>query len=321
MKAAVVTGIGIPPVYSTFVDPEPTDEAQIITVSAAALTHLTKGRASGTHYSSKGGFPFVAGFDGTGTLADGRRVYFAQPEAPFGAMAERTLVKTSMCVELPSGLDEIRAAALANPGMSSWAALKERAKFVKGETVLINGATGIAGRLSVQIARYLGAKKVIATGRNSAVLQALKGMGADVTIELTSDAAALEKAFNGQFSEGVDVVLDYLWGDSAEVLLAAAAHAAPEAVPIRFVSIGSTAGPKISLASALLRSSALDLLGSGLSSIPLPRLLKAVEEVFAATIPGGFEIPIKAVPLAQIAEYWNSEDARVRTVFTTGNRL
>jgi NADPH:quinone reductase-like Zn-dependent oxidoreductase len=317
MKAAVVTEMGMPPVYGTFVDPKPAEGYDIIAVTAAALTQVTKSRASGTHYSSKGGLPFVPGIDGTGTCEDGRRVYFAMPEAPFGGMAERTMVKTSLCVELPSDLDDVKAAAIANPGMSSWAALKDRAKFVKGETVLINGATGIAGRLAVQVAKYLGAKKVIATGRNPEALPSLNGLGAEVTVDLTRDAAALEEEFKAHFSEGIDVVLDYLWAESAEILLLAAAKSAPEAVPIRFVSIGSASGPKLSLPSAVLRSSALELMGSGINSIPIARLVKAIAELFSATARGGFKISTKSVPLSKIAEHWSSQDSSARTVFTT----
>jgi NADPH:quinone reductase-like Zn-dependent oxidoreductase len=60
-------------------------------------------------------------------------------------MAERTAVPASLCVSLPDDLDDVTAAAAANPGMSSCAALVERAKLMKGESVLINGATGVSG--------------------------------------------------------------------------------------------------------------------------------------------------------------------------------
>ena len=79
-----------------------------------------------------------------------------------------------------------QAAAIANPGMSAWAALKERARLLPGETVLVNGATGTAGRLAVQIAKHMGAKKVIATGRNPQALRALEAIGADLSIPLGS---------------------------------------------------------------------------------------------------------------------------------------
>lgn len=70
-------------------------------------------------------------------------------------MAEQTLVAPGHWVELPDGVDDVTAAAIANPGMSSWAALRESARFQKGESVLVNGGTGTAGRLAIQIAKHL----------------------------------------------------------------------------------------------------------------------------------------------------------------------
>ena len=99
-----------------------------VTVTAAAISHVVKSRASGTHYSSSGQFPFVVGIDGVGRLDDGRRVYFVLPRAPYGSMAERTVVPSAQCLALPDDLDDVTAAAIANPGMSSWAAYTERAQ-------------------------------------------------------------------------------------------------------------------------------------------------------------------------------------------------
>ena len=186
----------------------------------------------------------MAGFDGVGRLDDGRRVYFALPRAPYGSMGEWTVASSAHCVALPDGLDDVTAAAIANPGMSSWAAYKERAMLSAGETVLVNGATGTAGRLAVQIAKHLGAAKVIATARNLEALKSVAALGADVTIPLVEDAAALENVFKEQFAAGVDVVIDYLWGPSAERLLTAAAKAGKDAVPIRFVQVGAVSGPQ-----------------------------------------------------------------------------
>jgi NADPH:quinone reductase-like Zn-dependent oxidoreductase len=135
------------PSYGEFQSPVGREGLEVITVTAAALTNLTKGRAAGSHYSADNRYPVVPGVDGVGTLAGGRRVYFAMPEAPFGAMAEQTLVDTRRTLTLPDSLDDVGAAALANPGMSCLAALVERACFQAGETVLINGATGAAGSL------------------------------------------------------------------------------------------------------------------------------------------------------------------------------
>ncbi len=231
MKAAVIPGPGQTPVYGDFSEPQARPGENRVTVTAAAISHVVKGRASGTHYSSSGQFPFVAGIDGVGRLDDGRRVYFVLPKAPHGSMAERAVVPSGQCVAVPDDLDDATAAAIANPGLSSWAAYAERARLKAGETVLVNGATGTAGRLAVQIARHLGAKKVIATARNADALKSVAALGADVTIPLVEDGDVLEGAFKEQFAEGVDVVIDYLWGRSAERLLIAAAKAGPDAVP------------------------------------------------------------------------------------------
>jgi NADPH:quinone reductase-like Zn-dependent oxidoreductase len=316
MKAAVVMGAGQTPRYADFEDPTPAIGESRITVTAAAISQLARGRASGRHYSSSGQFPLVAGVDGVGQLDDGGRVYFGMPRAPHGSMAERAVAPSAHCLALPDELDDVTAAAIANPGMSSWAALQERARLEAGETVLINGATGAAGRLAVQIAKHLGAKKVIATGRNLEALKSVAALGADVTIPLVDDEAELDERFSQEFARGVDVVLDYLWGKSAERLIVAGAKAGAEAVPIRFVQIGSVSGADITLASAALRSSAIVLMGSGIGSIPFDRFLRAIEELFRATVPAGFKIATNPVPLSGVEQAWTRDDSAGRTVFT-----
>lgn len=318
MKAAIVTTAGAAPVYTDFAEPQAGDGEVLIDVAASALSHVTKARAAGAHYSVAPVFPFVVGLDGVGRQRDGRRVAFLLPRAPFGGMAERTVVKTAHCVPVPDKLDDVTAAAIANPGMSSWAALRERTTLMPGEVVLVNGATGTSGRLAVQIARHLGAGKIIATGRDSHVLDALKGLGADVTVSLLQDDRALEHAFMEQFGgQGVDIVLDYLWGPSAKLLLGAAAKSGWEARPIRFVQIGSVSGATIPLTATVIRSSSLELIGSGLGSVPFHRMLVSIEELFQATVANDFKIACSAVPLADVTAHWTKHSAATRTVFVT----
>lgn len=313
MKAALVRSAGATPVYGDFTEPQPTASLARITVTAAALSQVTRARASGRHYSSSSGFPFVPGVDGVGLTDDGRRVYFVLPDAPHGALAEQTLVSVAHCIDLPDGLDDVTAAAIANPGMSSWVALTERAKLRRGETVLINGATGASGRLAVRIARHLGAERVIATGRNAA---ALAEIGADVMIVLGDDAEILERRFSESIAEGVDVVIDYLWGMSAERLLIAAAKSGRDAVPLRFVEVGSVSGETISLPSAVLRASAIELMGSGIGSVPFERLVVAAGAVLRAAVPAGLTIAARPVPLTDVERVWGEPDDGQRIVFT-----
>jgi NADPH:quinone reductase-like Zn-dependent oxidoreductase len=315
MKAAIVVEAGRTPVYGEFPEPQAGPGEELIQVAAAALTPLTKGRASGSHYSSAGQFPAVVGVDGVGRTAAGQRVYFVLPKPPQGAMAERVAVGRERCVALPDDVDDVTAAAIANPGMSSWAALTERAHLKAGETVLVNGATGTSGRLAVQIARHLGAARVIATGRDAATLEELRGLGADVTISLTLAPGDLEAALSAQFAAGVDVVLDYLWGASAQTAIVAAARAGKEGVPIRFVQIGSSSGADVALPGAALRSSALVLMGSGIGSVPLAGLVNAIRGVMQAAGPARLSVKTETVPLAQVEQAWHRDSGRNRVVF------
>jgi NADPH:quinone reductase-like Zn-dependent oxidoreductase len=314
MKAAIVVEAGQAPVYGDFTDPAPAPGQSLIRVTASSISHVTKSRASGAHYSSDGVLRFIPGIDGTGIGEDGRRVYFLSPEKPYGAMAEFCIVDDRHRFALPDGLSDDSAAAMAIPGMSSWAALVERAHLRAGETVLINGATGAAGRLAIQIAKHLGARKVIATGRQTRSFDDLRLLGADVTVPLIQDRDALENAFKSEFRQGVDIVLDYLWGMSAETLVIAAAKAGPEGVPIRYVEIGSISAPSITLPSAALRSSALQLMGSGIGSIPFPDLLKAIRGVLEAAPSAGFKIATERVPLADVTRAWATEETGSRIV-------
>ncbi|MEB2496797.1 quinone oxidoreductase family protein [Burkholderia cenocepacia] len=316
MKAAVVEGAGQRPVHTEFEPPSAMPGHSLIDVTASALSRIAQGRAAGTHYSAVGAYPFVVGVDGVGRLDDGRRVYFFGAPAPFGAMAERTIAPDTQCVPLPDALDDVTAAAIAIPGMSSWAALTERARFVAGETVLVNGATGTSGRLAVRIAKHLGAAKVIATARNAAALQALLSAGADAVVSLQQDDVHLARALEPHFRAGVDVVLDYLWGASAQALLVVAAKATPGGRRLRFVEIGSISGADVLLPGAALRATAIELMGSGLGSVPLPRLLASVRGVFEAAGEAGLAIDTRTVPLSAVGEHWGDSSSVVRPVFT-----
>ena len=312
MKAAVVRTAGATPSYDAMPMPIAGEGEWLIKVAAAALFPLVRARASGQHYTASSQYPFVAGVDGVGRLADGRRVYFLLPRPPHGSMAEYSVAPATHCIPLPDALDDVTAAAIANPGVSSWAALLERAHLKRGETVLINGATGISGQLAVQIARHLGARKVIVTGRNRHKLSLLE---ADVAIPLEGDPKIMEQRFEMEFADGVDVVLDYLWGASAEGLLTAGAKAGPKTVPIRFVQVGTASGENITLPGAVLRSSSIELIGSGIGSVPLPRVIALIDEVMRAAASHSFHIPTRAAPLPEIEQIWPREDDK-RVVFT-----
>jgi NADPH:quinone reductase-like Zn-dependent oxidoreductase len=318
MNAAVVHSFDAPPRYTTFADPVAADGEKLVTVIAAGLHPIVQSLAKGTHYGSSGELPFIPGIDGVGRLEDGTRVFFGSARSPYGTFAERALAASWMCFPLPEGIDDLTAAGIANPAMSSWAALTARAKFTAGESVLILGATGVAGQLAIQVAKRLGARRVVAAGRNPQALEKLKSLGADAVIALDQDPTALVAAFRTELAEaGVDVVLDYVWGQPAERLLEAISQKGLRKAGsrIRFIQIGESAGRSISLPAATLRSSGLELLGSGFGSASLDQLRIALAEFFVVAAKQPFHFQTKAAPLRDVETLWNTAEEATRLVF------
>jgi NADPH:quinone reductase-like Zn-dependent oxidoreductase len=317
MHAAMVEDFSRPPRYRETSLPVANEGEVLLQVRAAALSNLVRSQANGSHYSSHTTLPFTPGNDGVGIIAaDSSRVYFFSTRAPFGSMAEYSVVSRAMTIPVPANIDDADAAALGNPGLATWGSLLGRAKFQAGEAVLINGATGIAGKQAVQVAKYLGASKIIATGRDQQALAEVAVLGADETISLNQPEDNLLRSFRSALS-GVQVVLDYLWGPSAELILkAAAGHGSPEGEPrIRFVQIGSISGNTITLPAGLLRSSGVELFGSGLGSLSTQQMLQSLTAMFVAASTVQFAIDVDPVPLAQVEEAWIRKDDGRRIVF------
>ena len=314
MKAAIVYERGGMPQYADF--PEPVvqhDNELLIAVKAAAIKHVDKSRASGYHYSSADdpGHAKVIGGDGVGLLEDGTRVFAFGVS---GMMAEKAIIEKNRMVKLPDGIDDITAAALPNAVAGSAMALRFRAGIKQGETVLINGATGFTGKIAVQIAKHYGAKKIIATGRNEETLKALLHSGADEIISVTQE----DEQFISQLKEihnttPIDIIIDYLWGHTAELILASLKGKGSFTHKTRFVSVGAVTGDKIQLSAENLRSVDLQLSGSGLGSWAKDE----IEKLFSEILPEMFELAADnklkvetvSVSLKEIESLWDMEVA------------
>jgi NADPH2:quinone reductase len=317
MNAAVVESFNTPPRYRSFTDPVAGEGEVLVKVTAAGLHPIVRALAAGTHYGSTGEPPFVPGVDGVGRLEDGTRVYFGSARSPFGTFAELGVARRDLVIALPDAIGDTVAAAISNPGMSSWVALSARAKFVSGESVLILGATGSAGKLAIQIAKRLGARHVVAVGRNVDV-DAQTRLGADSVISLNQDHDALVAALRREWTDtGVDVVLDYLWGQPAEVVLEAIARKGLQqsAPRVRYIQIGGSAGATITLPAATLRSSGLEILGSGFGSASMTEIHKAINDFFAESARQPFREDIRTAPLSQVESLWTAPGDGARLVF------
>lgn len=311
MKAVVMFQGGERPQYTEdFSEPTVKGEDQLlITMKAAAIKQLDRSIAAGKHYTSgeASGHARVVGGDGVGILADGTRV-FAIGER--GMVAEKAIIDRRNMVKLPEGIDDAVAAALPNAIAGSAMALRFRAGMAPGETVLINGATGFTGNIAVQVAKHYGAKRIIVTGRNERTLQSLLDVGADEIVALKQE----DKSLIAQLKEihkrtPIDIVIDYLWGHPAELILEVLKGDGGFTHKTRFVTAGSLAGDAVQLSAAILRSVDLTICGSGLGSWKKEEMQKLfveiMPEMFQLAVEGKLKVETVSVQMKEIGEIWD----------------
>lgn len=312
MKAAVIFQKDEAPKYvDDFPEPKVQNENELlISIKACAVKNLDKMRARGKHYSvqNEEWIAKVAGGDGVGILADGTQVYGI---GVGGMIAEKAIIEKDRIVKLPEGIDNAVAAALPNAVMGSAMALHFRASFQKGETVLINGATGVTGKMAVQIAKHYGAKKVIATGRNEQSLQELLSLGADEIISLKQDDETfISQIKNINTQTPVDIVIDYLWGHSAELILAALKGNGGFSHRTRYITVGGMISDTITLSSSVLRGTDIQISGSGLGSWTREEIKLLITEIlpemFQLVADGKLKIETVNINLKDIEKGWEA---------------
>lgn len=301
MKAAIVDRAGDTPRYGDFDDPVPQDGETLMEVLAAGIHPVVRALVSGTHYGSEDVHPRIPGVDCVARGADGVARYAGFVRAPWGTLAQR--VSARMGIPLPDGADPALIAGSLNPGLSSWLPLTARAAEVGSlGTVVVIGATGVAGRIAVQNALALGAQRVIGLGRDADRLREVGRLGG-VGVALQDGAPALRLALDGT---SPTLILDYAWGAAAELAWdALAGHGLDEdASDILHVQIGSSAGARASLPAALLRSRRITLRGSGAGSASLSQVLAQLPVFMGRVASGEVRVRIRIFPLEQVGDAW-----------------
>jgi NADPH:quinone reductase-like Zn-dependent oxidoreductase len=330
MKAAVIYNKGEIPQYAEVPEPTPQNDDEIlVSVRAVALKHFDKSRDKGTHYSTAkdqqgakviggdeakvigGDKAKVIGGDGVCLLPDGTRVYALGAS---GMMAEKATVEKDRIVRLPDGIDDITAAALPNAVIGAAMALRFRAGIEAGDTVLINGATGFTGRVAVQIAKIYGAGKIIVTGRNPQSLKELLALGADEIVSTQQSDEEFISCLQQQHRvTPINVVIDYLWGHTAELILAAIKGRGSFSPRTRFVSVGAMTGDLLQLSAANLRSVDVQLSGSGLGSWTKGQVgllfSEILPEMFQLAVRGMLSMGTISVKLEDIGKVWDVDVA------------
>jgi NADPH:quinone reductase-like Zn-dependent oxidoreductase len=297
MRAAVLHKYGAPPECGEFEEPHANNGNVVVEVEAAGVNHLDLLKASGTHFSGPPALPSVIGSDGVGRLPDGRRVFFDAVLAPYGAIAERALVQKDALCEVADGVDSAVAAALGNTGLAAWLALEWRAKLARGETVLVLGASGAVGSAAVQIARELGAGRVIAAALPD---ERLTKLGADAIVEF-EDEDELTAGLKEAAPDGVDVIIDPLWGPPAVAAMGAGRRGA------RHVQIGHMVSPTLTLPAPLVRSVAIDIMGFVIFYVPLEVRRAAYLRLTELAARGGLSVDLEVLPIAEIDAAWQRQ--------------
>lgn len=312
MKAAILEKLGEAPKFKEFIDPKIQNENELLMeVKAAAVKNLDKIRASGKHYASHKELPAVVGMDGVGFLEDGTRIY---AHGISGMIAEKAIIDKNRYTKIPDQLDLKTAAALPNAVLGAAMAIKVRGEIKPGQNILINGATGVTGQLAVQIAKHYKAKTIIATGRNLENLEKAKIYGADKIISLNQDNEAISEQLSTIHKETpIDLVIDYLWGNPMELIINAVKGGGLNnfTKKVRIVTVGSMAGENINLSSGVLRSSDIEILGSGFGSLSQEDLKlydnEILPEMFQLAAEGKLKIDVIEGNIKDIEILWNQK--------------
>lgn len=220
VKAIQITEFGGPEKLNLveLPDPVPGPGEKLVEISRTGVnfadTHTTK-----NGYIASQQLPFIPGQEFSGVTADGVRVAGITPS---GAYADRIAVSEHRLVPIPDEVDDDQAAALLIQGLTADAILRISANMRPGESVVVNAAAGGTGSLAVQVARSMGAGKIIALASTNEKRQLTLDLGADVAVDSRSENLK-DDVIEANGGKEVDVVLEMAGGNAFEELLRALA--------------------------------------------------------------------------------------------------
>jgi NADPH2:quinone reductase len=265
LKAVVVTRLGGPDGLELrdAEKPIPAPNQVLIRVAATSVNFADIKSTYG-NYHNAGEPPFIPGLDAAGTIEwvgskvknfqVGQRV-IAFPKN--GSYAEYIVVEEPLVFAIPDAIDFEIAAACPTVSFTSYKLLANVARLEQGETVLIHAAAGGIGTTAIQLAKLLGAGKVIGAVGNLEKASAALEAGADHVISYGGFAKKVNELTDGT---GVDVILDSLAGAITEESLTCLALYG------RLVNFGNASGRAGQISSYDLHSSCRSVLGFSLGT-------------------------------------------------------
>jgi NADPH:quinone reductase len=306
MRAASLVRCGQPPVMVDLPVPVAADGEVMLTVTAAPITPLDLLCASGTSYLGTPECPYVPGVQGVGTRDDGTAVWFstgAGMRPGDGSMAERVAVPVADTVALPSGTDHRLMAALGWSALAAWNALTMRGSLAAGETVLVLGGGGVVGQAAVQLARLLGAGRVVAACRSPGARDRAARAGADPVVPIHDADSVTDLAARLRAAGPFHLVVDPVFGLPAAAALRALRPAG------RLVNLGSSAAETAPIDSATLRGGSLRLLGYTNNELTAAQRAETIALIADHAGAGRLTVDHEAVALADVADAWARQAA------------
>jgi NADPH:quinone reductase-like Zn-dependent oxidoreductase len=355
VRAAIVEEAGRPPAPAEVPEPRRRPGEALVRIHAAALNPVELHIWNGHFFDGPPRPPYVIGLEGVGVVEEGDRfaagtrvrVEYVHPGyGRDGAVAQYAVApeepdasdRASQASVAPigDGLGDVEAAALGVPVFTALMCLERAQKAgasLEGAHVLVTGATGAVGLIAVQLAKLMGAARVVAAGRNAERLERARELGADATVELgggagsgvpeaaaqgastatapASGAPALRDRFAEAAGGRLDIALDPLWGEPARAAVDALTR---DGV---YVSFGQAASPVAELSGIPLRNRRVTMVGhSGAWATPRERQ-QALARAHALAQQGGQPLALDTEELAleDIAQGWD------RLARSAGRRL
>jgi NADPH:quinone reductase len=283
--------------------PTPAQGEILIKVAAAGVNYADLAQRQGA-YLTRTRTPMTMGFEVAGTIAARGPGVSAPPVGTRviafveGGYAEYAIASASTIIPIPENLDFTHAAAFAVQGLTAYQTLRESGRLQPGESVLVQAAAGGVGTLAIQLARLMGAGKVIGTASNEQKLDLVRRLGADAAINYTQNDW-VEQVKQATGGPGVDVVLEVVGGPISEECLQCLAPFG------RMVVIGAASGQLVQFSGIQLMYKNLSVVGYWLSSwLSRPdRIVAATIELMQYLATGNLHIIVgQTYPLADAAE-------------------
>ncbi|MGI8922034.1 MAG: zinc-binding dehydrogenase [Solirubrobacteraceae bacterium] len=227
MRAIRIKQFGGPEVLdlTDLPDPEPDSGEALVRVTRAGM-NFADIHAREDAYLAPQHVPFVPGVEAAGVLESdagklkaGQRVVCMLAS---GGYAELVCARIERVYPIPDGLDDGSALALLGQGLTAWHLYRTAAKLQPDESVVVHAAGGGVGTLAVQLAKPMGAGRVIATASTAEKRELALELGADAAVDV-NDADLVAAIREANCGEGVDVVLEMAGGDVFDASLDALA--------------------------------------------------------------------------------------------------